>query len=309
MGLHRKMFTGVVLAAFAVPALLAQTPSPTAAAGSGGLNTGRGRGAPPPSGPAPKLANGQPDFSGVWQGGGPVGDLAQGMPKGEEIPLNEEGKRVMAARQSKDDPEANCLPTGVPRTAPYPWRLLQTPTHVFILFEGNIHSYRQIFVDGRKHPDDPDPTWYGHSVGHYEGDTLVVDTVGIKVMPWTTADRFGTPQSDMMHVTERYRLIGANEAKDALMQQEKRDGCVCGGEGSSAFVRPNAAALVDDMYDKGLRVEVRIEDPKVFTTPWTGNVTYMHVRRGWAETVCAENNTDVLHRGFEHVPTATQADF
>ena len=172
------------IAALAVPVLAqrqsAPSPDPTAspnpnaattAAGSGGLNTGRGRGQAAAQGPAPKLPDGRPDFSGVWQGGGPVGDLAQGMPKGEEIPLNEAGKTLMASRQSADDPEANCLPTGVPRTAPYPWRMLQTPTHVFILFEGNIHSYRQIFVDGRKHPDDPDPTWYGHSVGHYEGQT------------------------------------------------------------------------------------------------------------------------------------------
>ena len=100
----------------------------------------------------------------------------QGMPKGETIPLLPAAEKILKARQSKDDPEANCLPTGVPRIAPYPWRIVQTPTHVFILFEGNIHSYRQIFMDGRKHPDDPDPTWYGHSIGHWEGDTLVVDT-------------------------------------------------------------------------------------------------------------------------------------
>ena len=154
----RRILLGVAFAAVAMPLLVAQAQNPTSPAGSGGLNTGRGRGAAAPSGPAPKLANGQPDLSGVWQGGGPVGDLEQGMPKGEKIPLNAEGIRVMAARQSKDDPEANCLPTGVPRIAPYPWRMLQTPTHVFILFEGNIHSYRQIFVDGRKHPEDPDPT-------------------------------------------------------------------------------------------------------------------------------------------------------
>jgi hypothetical protein len=58
----------------------------------------------------------------------------------------------MKTRKSQDDPEANCLPTGVPRGAPSPWRLVQTPTHYFILFEGNIHSYRQIFMNG-KHPD------------------------------------------------------------------------------------------------------------------------------------------------------------
>ena len=86
-------------------------------------------------------------------------------------------KKVMATRQSKDDPEANCLPTGIPRQAPHPWRIVQDPTHYYILFEGNIHSFRQIFADG-KHPADQDPTWYGHSTGTWEGETLVVDTIG-----------------------------------------------------------------------------------------------------------------------------------
>jgi hypothetical protein len=108
----------------------------------------------------------------------------------------------MASRQSKDDPEANCLPTGVPRVAPYPMRMLQTATHVFILFEGNIHSFRQIFVDGRKHPDDPDPTWYGHSIGHYEGQTLVVDTIGFNDKFWF--DFRGHPHSEKLHTIERY---------------------------------------------------------------------------------------------------------
>src|SRR5262249_32019851 len=108
-----------------------------------------------PTGPAPHLPDGKPDLSGVWSGGGPVGDLADGVPKGETIPLLPEAKKIMDAREAKDDPEANCLPTGIPRIAPYPWRIVQTPTHIFFLFEGNIHSYRQIFIDGRKHPDDP----------------------------------------------------------------------------------------------------------------------------------------------------------
>ena len=130
-----------------------------------------------PQGPTPRLADGHPDLSGVWNGGGPVGDLAQGLAPGETIPLLPAAKALMDKRQSKDDPEANCLPTGIPRIAPYPWRIVQTPTHIFFLFEGNIHSYRQIFMNGT-HPADPDPSWYGHSIGTWEGDTLVVDTVG-----------------------------------------------------------------------------------------------------------------------------------
>ena len=211
----KKILISAALAiTVAVPALVAQrqnTPppggannpaAPTSPAGAGGLQTGRGRGPAVPQGPAPKLPDGRPDFSGVWQPGGPVGDLAQGMPKGESVPLNEAGKTLMASRQSKDDPEANCLPTGVPRQAPYPLRILQTPTHIFILFEGNIHSYRQIFVDGRKHPDDPDPTWYGHSIGHYEGQTLVIDTVGFNDKFWF--DFRGHPHSEKLHTVERY---------------------------------------------------------------------------------------------------------
>jgi hypothetical protein len=211
----KKLILAAAIAATAlVPALVAQrqnapqptgannSQAPTSPAGSGGLQAGRGRGPAAPQGPAPKFPDGRPDLSGVWQGGGPVGDLAQGMPKGVEVPLNEAGKALMASRQSKDDPEANCLPTGVPRQAPYPWRILQTQTHAFILFEGNIHSYRQIFLDGRKHPADPDPTWYGHSIGHYEGQTLVVDTIGFNDKFWF--DFRGHPHSDKLHTVERY---------------------------------------------------------------------------------------------------------
>ena len=155
-----------------------------------------------PHGPTPRLPDGHPDLSGVWQGGGPVGDLAQGLAKGETIPLLPAAKALMDKRQSKDDPEANCLPTGIPRIAPYPWRIVQTPTHIFFLFEGNIHSYRQIFMDG-KHPADPDPTWYGHSIGSWDGDTLVVDTIGFNDKFWF--DFAGHPHTEKLHTTERYR--------------------------------------------------------------------------------------------------------
>ena len=110
-------------------------------------------------------------------------------------------EEVVKNRQSKEDPEANCLPSGIPRGSPYPWRIVQTPTHYFILFEGNIHSFRQIFMNG-KHPDDPDPTWYGHSIGHWEGNTLVVDTVGFNDKFWF--DYKGHPHTEKLHTIERY---------------------------------------------------------------------------------------------------------
>jgi hypothetical protein len=188
------------LVALAVPVVLlaqATPPAVTSPAGSGGL----ARNPPVAAKPAPKLPDGTPDFSGVWNGGGAVGDLAQGLPKGETIPLLPEAKKIMESRQSKDDPEANCLPTGVPRIAPYPWRIVQTPTHIFFLFEGNIHSFRQIFMNG-KHPADPDPTWFGHSIGKWEGDTLVVDTVGYNDKFWF--DFRGHPHTEKLHTIERY---------------------------------------------------------------------------------------------------------
>jgi hypothetical protein len=201
-----------LLGAVSLPAQTAPSPAQNKVAPAGGSvdvasATGpavpRRRAPERPKGPTPHLADGTVDLSGVWQGGGPVGDIAQGMPKGAVIPMTPAGEKLFKSRQSKDDPEANCLPTGVPRIAPYPWRMVQTPTHVFILFEGNIHSYRQIFVDGRKHPDDPDPTWYGHSIGHYEGDSLVVDTIGYNDKFWF--DFEGHPHTEQLHTVERYK--------------------------------------------------------------------------------------------------------
>jgi hypothetical protein len=181
-------------------------PASTSPAGSGSQNT-PAQAAARPRGPTPRLADGTPDLSGVWQGGGPIGDISMGLMPGEEIKLKPEYEKLMKARQAADDPEARCLPTGVPRIAPYPWRIVQAPaqgkaTHLFFLFEGNIHSYRQIFMDGRGHPDDLEPTWYGHSIGHWEGDTLVVETVGFNDLFWF--DFVGHPHTTQLRTVERY---------------------------------------------------------------------------------------------------------
>ena len=152
----------------------------------------------------PRTAEGKVDFSGIWNGDRKfILDINDALKPGETLPLQPWALQVTLERLSKDDPEANCLPTGVPRIAPYPYRILQTPTHMFLLFEGNIHSYRQIFLDGRGHPDDPDPTWYGHSIGTFDGDTLVIDTVGFNDRFWF--DFAGHPHTEQLRTIERYR--------------------------------------------------------------------------------------------------------
>ena len=90
---------------------------------------------------------------------------------------------------------------------PFPFRFLQHPshtaaTHIFILYEGSAHMYRQIFMDGRKHPSELDPSWFGHSIGWWEGDTLVIDTVGFNDIFWF--DRAGHPHTEQLHTIERW---------------------------------------------------------------------------------------------------------
>jgi hypothetical protein len=161
---------------------------------------------PKVTGPAPRLVDGAPDLSGVWMGGGSnSGDITKGLKQGDSVLMLPSAEKIFKERRAADDPESLCLPFGIPRSAPYPWRLVQTPTHYFILYEGNIHSYRQIFMDGRQHPKDLDPTWYGHSIGHWEGQTLVVDTVGFNDRFWF--DYLGHPHTEKLHTIERYTRV------------------------------------------------------------------------------------------------------
>jgi hypothetical protein len=108
---------------------------------------------------------------------------------------------------------------GVPRVTPFPYRFVQNythkaPTHMFILHEGNIHSYRQIFMDGRKHPAELDPTWYGHSIGSWEKDTLVIDTVGYNDKFWF--DRRGHPHTEQLHTVERWTRLNLGEMENKV---------------------------------------------------------------------------------------------
>lgn len=196
-----------------------------------------------------------PDFSGIYQGGGSINDISEGLKPGEKLAMRPEARKIFEARLSSEDPETRCLPTGVPRIAPYPWRIVQTPTHIFFLFEGNIHSYRQIFLDGRVHPADPDPSWYGHSVGHFEGKTLVVDTVGYNDLSWF--DFKGHPHTERLHTVERYTFNGPNKLVDQVTIDDP-----------GAYEKPFQVTFTAERAPKGFEL---------------------------MEYICQENNQDVSH--------------
>jgi hypothetical protein len=130
------------------------------------------------------------------------------------------------------------------------------------------------------HPKDVTPSWTGDSIGHYEGDTLVIDTVGVKVTPYSMVDGFGTPHSGALHVVERYRLIGGKAAADA----QNRNG------GTPTQTPTFARGVIDpDTSKPGLEVAFTVDDPNVFITPWSARVTYRRVTDVWPEAVCSEN--------------------
>jgi len=221
---------------------------------------------PTVTGPAPHLPDGTPDLSGAWMGGGAnSGDISKALKTGDSVKMLPWAQEVYDHRMAKDDPEAACLPFGIPRSAPYPWRLVQTKTHYFILYEGNIHSFRQIFMDGRKHPaaDDLDPTWYGHSIGHWEGETLVVDTVGFNDKFWF--DALGHPHTEKLHTVER-------------------------------FTRADLGTL---------RMEVTIDDPGAYEKPFTTTGRARLMPNGeLMEYICNENEQSAGHYvGPARLPT------
>src|SRR5579871_2044855 len=173
------------------------------------------------TGPVPRV-NGKPDLSGIWQaeaeprGPGLYGlgespnskyfrDILSDFKAGEE-PLTPAGVDLMrqhAAAGAAGNPTLNCLPDGVPHgdLLPEPFKIIQTPGEILVLYEVET-TFRQIFTDGRKFPNDPNPTWNGYSVGRWEGDTLVVDSMGFNDLSWLDARGHG--HSEEMRIEERF---------------------------------------------------------------------------------------------------------
>jgi hypothetical protein len=173
-----------------------------------------------------------------------------------------------------------------------------------IIYDQNA-NVRHVRMNGM-HPANLKPSPKGDSVGHSEGDALVIDTVGVKVDPFTSVDRFGTPQSDAMHVVERYRLIDGAVAKAQVDQFEFNEGTVGGGGrnggGRNAGYNPDTSL-------KGLQLEITMEDPKVFKQPLTARVTYRRLLTELEENVCADNPVEHYAGEWQGLPKAEKPDF
>jgi hypothetical protein len=181
---------------------------------------------------APRASNGKPNLSGTWHVeptslqemkrlfGNNVDQIdVPGMEadtiskyginilldfKPEESPMRPEGAAIFRRNAAASLPSSQCLPIGVPLDTMLSEvsKIVQTPALIVIMLE-NDSAVRQVYLDGRELPQDPSPSWFGYSVGRWDGDTLVVDTIGFNDKSWL--DLMGHPHSDAMHLTERYR--------------------------------------------------------------------------------------------------------
>ena len=217
-------------------------------------------GKPNLSAPAPRLPDGHPDLSGIWEQNGNryTQNIAADLKPGE-IPYQAWARALADERadgsHSKEDPPANCLPQGVPRAgaSPPPWRIVQTPGYVVILYESH-NQWRLIFLDGRELSEDFIPAWLGYSTGKWEGDTLVVDTKGFNGKFWL--DQLGKPATEALHVIERFRRKDFGH----------------------------------------MDIQITIDDPKAYTKPWTvTEEVHLLTNTELMESICNENNLDVEH--------------
>jgi hypothetical protein len=151
-----------------------------------------------PDGPAPRTPDGKPDLTGVWYTQRTVDPgKPEPLPWADALQKERVAKNVIS-------PGAHCLTRGILAAgALFPYELVLTPKRLVMIFEDDTPSHRTVYLDGRGHPKNLDAKWMGHSIGHWEGDTLVVDTVGFNDETWL--DNVGHPHTEMLHVVERLR--------------------------------------------------------------------------------------------------------
>jgi hypothetical protein len=223
-----------------------------------------------------------------------VGDYTNPILKPQAAEVLKRHGEIMLSGEGFPDPRNQCWPGGVPYVfTSGGMQLLQQPDRITILYDYD-HQVRHVRLN-QSHPAQVTPSWYGDSIGHYEGDTLVIDTVGFKVGPFAMVDRFGTPHTLALHVVERYRLLDYEAAKEGM----ERD------------ARENQVALgTRDTNDRGkyLQLQFTVEDKDAFTMPWSATITYGRPLVEWVEHVCAEN-TQWFPGTEAAIPRADKPDF
>lgn len=155
---------------------------------------------PPPSDPTPRLQDGRPDLSGVW-------DRPETVDAGNPqlLPWAANLAQDRARNDFNDSPATRCLPMGVSLLGPIATKFIHASAELVILQEAPGGGAIEVFIDGRDHPRDMDPAWRGHSTGKWEGDTLVVDRVGFNDRGWL--DAAGRPRTEALHVVDRIRRV------------------------------------------------------------------------------------------------------
>ena len=192
------------------------------------------------------------------------------------------------------NPSNQCWPYPMPFT--YKWTtVLVLPEKDKIIF--HYGGGARVIRMNASHPSPLTPSWFGDSVGHYEGDTLVVDTVGVRTnRPYAMQDLFGTPYTEKLHIVERYRLRDYGEVKDALERNAKENWLFQGD-------------VFSKHRGKFMQVHVTVEDAGVFTSPFTATITYVPSPNPLGENACAENPHEYYNNKDSNVPKADKPDF
>jgi hypothetical protein len=252
---------------------------------------------PPASGPGP-IVNRSRRPNGTPNNGQFVGDYTNPILKPEAAAVVKKHGEISLSGMTYPTPSNRCWPSGIPYIFFQPGvQILQQPHQIVFLYLRD-HEFRHVRLN-EAHPAKVTPSWYGDSVGHYEGDMLVIDTVGVKAdRPVAMVDMFGTPFSPALHVVERYRMVDLDEARAALARNLKVNNRV-----------PDTAS---DLTYKGRRLQVvfTVEDEGVFTMPWSAAITYEWPAMTWPEIACPENRFEFFAGKNEaFVPTANKPDF
>jgi hypothetical protein len=251
---------------------------------------------PPLSGPGPvknksRLPNGRANFGQL------VGDYANPILKPQAAEAVKKHGEISLAGGGYPTPSNQCWPGGVPYIFwDFLMQMFQQPDRITMVYRHG-DEVRHVRMNA-PHPAQVTPSWYGDSVGHYEGDTLVIDTVGIKIGPFAMMDMYGTPHSPALHVVERYRLVDYADAKDAMERNDKEN------------TRAGGGAEFDPNYrGKVLQLHFTVEDDGVLTMPWTATITYWPNLGPWTELICAENRHEYYAGRESEVPHADKPDF